>query len=283
MSKFTPHILISPVLIVLLSLIIFPLIFSLSMSFTNFSFVFPKFKFIGLKNYAKILTSPEFYNSLRLSVIFSFSSTLISLLIGLGTATVLNRRFFGKKVITTLLIVPMTVTPVATGIMWLLLYQPDFGIINYLLSLIGIQGPRWTHRAETALIAVIITDIWQWTPFFTLILLSGMVHLPEEPFEAAKVDGASALQSFYYITLPLLLPVILIGLLLRLIDAFRVFDLIYVMTEGGPGMCTEVLSLSIYRTGLIHKSLGYASSMSYIFLAILLMITTLLIKLMRRT
>jgi multiple sugar transport system permease protein len=277
-----PYLFIMPAMLILLAIIVYPLIFSLGKSLTDFMLGMPGEQFIGLKNYLLALKTETFRNSLFFSIIFSFSATTLELFLGFITALILQRKFFGKKALTVLLILPMMVTPVVVGIIWLLMFQPDFSVINGLLSVIGVKGPIWLQNKWTARLAVIIADVWQWTPFFTLVLLGALLSLSPEVVESAKVDGATNLQILRYIKVPLVMPLILVAVLIRLIDTFRVFDKIFVMTNGGPGNSTEVLSLHIYRTGLPFMNISYAAAMSYLFLIILIIITTLLIRQLKR-
>ena len=277
-----PYLLIMPAMLILAGVIIYPLIFSLSKSLTDFNLGMPGEVFIGLKNYITALNDPAFRESLGVSVLFSLCSTGLGLALGFGTALLLQRDFIGKRLLTILIILPMMVTPVAVGIIWLLMFQPDFSIINGLLGLIGINGPIWLQNKWSARIAVIVADVWQWTPFFTLILLGGLLSLPAAVIESAKVDGASGFQLLRYIKVPMMKSLILVVLLIRLIDSFKTFDSIFIMTNGGPGSATEVLSLHIYRSGLPFMNISYACAMSYLFLIILIVTTTLLIRQLRR-
>lgn len=277
-----PYLLIMPAMLILAGVIIYPLIFSLSKSLTDFNLGMPGEVFIGLKNYITALNDQAFRESLGVSLLFSLCSTGLGLALGFGTALLLQRDFIGKRLLTILIILPMMVTPVAVGIIWLLMFQPDFSIINGLLGLIGINGPIWLQNKWSARIAVIVADVWQWTPFFTLILLGGLLSLPAAVIESAKVDGASGFQLLRYIKVPMMKSLILVVLLIRLIDSFKTFDSIFIMTNGGPGSATEVLSLHIYRSGLPFMNISYASAMSYLFLVILIVTTTLLIRQLRR-
>jgi len=277
-----PYLLIMPAMLILAGVIIYPLIFSLSKSLTDFNLGMPGEVFIGLKNYITALNDQAFRESLGVSVLFSLCSTGLGLALGFGTALLLQRDFIGKRLLTILIILPMMVTPVAVGIIWLLMFQPDFSIINGLLGLIGINGPIWLQNKWSARIAVIVADVWQWTPFFTLILLGGLLSLPAAVIESAKVDGASGFQLLRYIKVPMMKSLILVVLLIRLIDSFKTFDSIFIMTNGGPGSATEVLSLHIYRSGLPFMNISYACAMSYLFLIILIVTTTLLIRQLRR-
>jgi multiple sugar transport system permease protein len=257
-SKATPLLLLLPAMLILVSLIIYPLIFSLGKSFTDFNLGMPGQEFVAI-------------------------AVTLELILGFGAALLLRRQFRGAKVVTVLLMLPMMVTPVVVGIIWLLMFQPDFSVVNGLLSRIGIDGPIWLQNPITARFAVIISDVWQWTPLFMMVLLAGLLNLPEEVLEAAKVDGASNWQSFWHITIPIMEPLILVIVLIRFIDSFKTFDAIYVMTNGGPGRATQVLSLFIYRTGLPFMDVGYAAAMSYIFLIIISIAAILLINQLRKT
>lgn len=273
-----PYLFVAPAMAILLSLIIYPLIFSFTKSLTDFNLGMPGEMFIGLANYVEALINETFRQSLGFSLLYSVFATTVEFVLGFGTALLLQREFATKRVITVLLILPLMVTPVVVGIMWLLMFQPDFSVINGLLSLLGVKGPIWLQHKWTARIAVIVADIWQWTPFFTLVLLGGLLSVPVDVVEAAKVDGASSTQILRHVKIPILMPLILVVLLIRLIDSFKTFDSIFIMTNGGPGNATEVLSLHIYRTGLPFMNVGYAAAMSYLFLIIMIVGTTILIR-----
>ena len=178
---------------------------------------------------------------------------------------------------------PMVMPSIVVGIMWLLLFMPDFSVINYFLEFIGIKNtPQWLLTPGWALVAIMIAYIWQWTPFFILMISAGLAALPIEPYEAALVDGASWFQMVRYITIPLLRPIILLTIVIRMMAAFRVFDQVFVMTAGGPGRSTQVLSLVIYLNGIRYRYLGYASAMSWIMLIIVIILATLMIRLLRQ-
>jgi multiple sugar transport system permease protein len=172
----------------------------------------------------------------------------------------------------------MAITPAVAGLMWRILYDPTLGFINYLLSLVGIQGPAWVARANTALLAVILVDIWQWTPFAMLVIAAGLQSLPIEPYEAAKIDGATSLQTLFYITIPLLKQVLLILILIRGIDAIKTFDIIFVLTNGGPGTATQTLVFYNFLRGFHWFNLGYASTISVVLMITVIIIVKLFIK-----
>ena len=180
----------------------------------------------------------------------------------------------------TLIILPMSITPIVVGLMWRILYNPSFGLINSTLASLGIAGPEWLGSRDTALLSVILVDVWQWTPFMFLMMTAELQSLPIEPFEAARVDGASGLQTFQLITLPMMKPIILIALLFRIIDGFKVstFDPIFIMTKGGPGSITQTLNIYAFLTGFEWFNLGYASAIVVCALLLLTLIGRLFLR-----
>ncbi|BER92653.1 carbohydrate ABC transporter permease [Atrimonas thermophila] len=282
-KKWTPFFFVAPAVIILLLLVIFPLVYSLGVSFTNWNIVRGgKWKFVGLGNYAYIfLKDPYFRTSLRVTLLYVMSVVALETILGLIVAMLLNRPMRRIGLLRTALVLPTTMTPVVVGIIWRLLYNPELGTLNYFLELFGFQPLNWLGDPSTALPSVIVADVWEWTPFMALILLAGLQSLPHDPFEAALVDGASSFQIFRYVTFPLLLPTLIVAVLLRTMDAFKTFDLIFVLTKGGPGMSTEVLSYYTYRYGFKFFHIGRASAYSYVLLVIVIAITQLLLRFIR--
>ncbi len=232
-----------------------------------------------------LIDDPNFYNSLRVTVIFVGAAVGIEFVLGFILALLINREFSGGRVISAFLVTPMMMTPVVAGLMWRMFYHPEFGVLNYVLHVfrVGDKPLEWIADPNLALWSILIVDIWQWTPFVFLIMLSGLRALPKEPFESAVVDGASSWQMFRYITVPLLQPAIVVAVLIRCIDAFRIFDKVFVLTMGGPGSTTEVLSLYTYLTGFRYLSTGYAAALSYILLIIIVVISTFFIRVVVRS
>lgn len=265
--------LVLPTIIILVAIVIFPLIYSLNVSFRNYDIRLhlERYPFIGLGNYARMFKDSRFFNSLVNAVLMIMGELSLQFSIGLGLALLFAQEFKGKKIILPLIILPMMVTPVVVGYMGRLLFETRSGPVNYMLNTIGIESLRWHASSQTALLTVILVDTWQWTPFVMMILLAGLLALPQEPFEGAKVDGASGWQIFKYLTLPLLKPVIALVIIIRTLDILRVFDVIYVLTMGGPGTSTENVNLYAYLSGFRYFNIGYASSMAW-FLAIILSI-----------
>ncbi|WP_239617555.1 carbohydrate ABC transporter permease [Cohnella mopanensis] len=271
-----------PSLIVLAVTVIYPLVYSLIMSFTNASLKKQGFgEFIGLDNYIKAFKDTYFIDSGWNTIVFTVIVVTLEFLFGLAVALLLNRIKRGKKIFFTIIIVPMLITPVAVGLIWRLLLHPDLGIVNYLLGLIGVEGQAWLGDAKLAMMTVVLVDIWHQLPFMILLLLAGLVSLPGEPYEAATIDGAGRFQTFLHVTLPLMKETIVVAVLFRVITAIKTYDLIYVLTKGGPGTTTEVISYHIYKQAYTFLNTGYSSAMSYLLLIVIMLISTLFVRVSR--
>lgn len=261
---------------------LFPLLFMLVISLTNWKIPHPA-KFIGLDNYVKALTDPLFWYSMWITVRFALLAGLIEVGFGFAVALLLNRPSRLSAIIRPLLIVPMVLTPVVTAMIWRYLYNPTSGPLNYILSLVGLGPSEWYSDPATVWQSLLLIDVWQWMPFPALLILSGLYALPRDLFEAAEVDGASGVQKFVYVTLPLLRPLMLAAFLLRFLDALKIFDTVFVLTRGGPGTMTEVLSFHIYRFGIgEYFRVGYGASMSVLVLLLSAGISLLLMKFFMR-
>jgi multiple sugar transport system permease protein len=277
---------VSPAMIVMIVITMFPLVFSYFLSLTDFYMIkaTPEFHFIGGENYMQILQDTYFWESLRITLTFVVLAVALEFIFGLILALVFNKYTFrGIGVLKTLVLIPMMITPIVAGLSWSLLYNPDYGLIDYFLTdvfRVCSKPILWLSSPETALLSVIIVDVWQWTPFVTLMLTAGLSSLPREPFEAAEVDGASSIQKFRFMTLPLLSRTILFVLLIRAIDAFKVFDIIFVLTGGGPGFSTTVLSYQVYLLGLKYFRIGSATTLSIIMSLIISLLATIYIQLL---
>lgn len=282
--KLIPYAFIMPAIILLLAITLVPLFMALDLSLKEFNLLYPdRAPFVGLANYIRALSDPRVWHSIKIAGWFTLGGVSIELLFGLAMALLLNRVFWGKSVVRALLLLPMILSPVAVGLIWRIFYDADAGMVNYLLKLLGLPARAWLGLESTALAAVIATDVWQWTPFVFLVLLAGLEALPDEPYEAALSDGASKWQSFWYITLPLLRPVMAVALLIRAIDSLRSFDLIFIMTSGGPGMATETANFLTYLSGFKFYHIGYASTLSVLLTIIVTVLSMLLVRLLFRT
>lgn len=282
-SKVAPFIFVGPTVLILFLLVIFPMFYSLGVSFTEWNLIKGgNWQFVGLRNYYYALfKDPYFRTSFKVTILYVCVVVTLELLMGLGVALLLNRPLRRIGIYRTTLVIPSTMTPVVVGIIWRLLYNPELGTLNYFLDLFGLKPLNWLGDPSIALLSVIVADVWEWTPFMALILLAGLQALPQDPLEAAIVDGASSFQVFRYVILPLLQSTLIVALLLRLMDSFKTFDLIFVLTKGGPGMSTEVLSYYTYRYGFKFFHIGQASALSYILLVVVVFISQIFIKYLR--
>lgn len=280
MKKLTPYLLLSPSLIIMAIFVGYPVIDALRISMYRYTFGRESaIRWVGLSNYIKLFGEERFLNSIQNTLIFSGTSVLVSFLFGFSLAL-----FFWKltmrheNIIRSLLLLPTVLTPVVVGLIWKWLLDPMFGLINYLLSVIGISGPVWLGEPKLAMFSVIFVDVWQYTPFIFLVILAGLKSLPIELYDAAKVDGANWWQSLVHLTIPLLKPVIIIVILLRTYMSLRSFDNIYVLTRGGPGIATEVLNMYTYRVGFEFLRMGDAATLSVIVFFITLGLSFVMLK-----
>lgn len=278
-SFFTRHIsffFLLPAFALFTAIFMYPTAYSLYVSLFQYSLVhknIPKL-FRGFGNYLEVLADPHFQNSLLITGKFIGIVLPIEALLGIGLALLLNRESRGMRLVRIAFLFPMMITPVTVGLMWRFMYNPEVGFLAHYL----IKDLNWLGSTRYALYACALVDVWQWTPFMFLISFAGLRSLPREPVEAAFVDGASRIQIFWYVTIPLLKRVLLIAITLRLLDALKIFDIVYIMTRGGPAVTTDVFSILVYRVGLHFFSVGYAAAMSWIFLAISLTTAIVLLK-----
>ena len=228
-----------------------------------------KLHFVGADNYALAATDPAFWDAIRVSALYVVATTGTELLLGFVLALVLSRKMKGLGIVRTLLIIPMAMTPVVVGLTWRLLYTPPFGLVNWSAGLVGIDLPPMLTDPVLAFVAVVIVDVWQWTPFMMLLMLAGLQSLPDEPFEAAAVDGASRFQALRFLTIPMLKGIVLVALIFRGVDAFDTFDTIYVLTRGGPGTATQTLTMFDYFQAFRWFHFGYAAAVAVIMLVLL--------------
>jgi len=260
-----------PAVLALLIVTIFPIIYGLYASLHDAS-LSQMGKFIGLGNYIKAFMDKSFYISLRVTFLFVIGAVTLELILGILIAVLLHAAQFKSTIVKTLLLIPMAATPAVVGICWRLMYDTDMGIINYLLGVIGIPKILWLVNPTVALISLIIVDVWQWTPFIMLIIYAGLESIPQDIYEASAIDGAGGFTRFFKISLPLLSPLISIAVFLRAIDAYKMFDIAYITTSGGPGTSTENASLFAYRQGFNFFHTGYASALAIIMLIIIILL-----------
>ena len=272
----------SPSLGLLFVVILFPVFWALYTSVHDYTLIAPNFDtFNGLDNYLKAAGDPEFRHTLWLTAFFVAAVVLLEFAIGFLVALMLHTVERFKSVYYAILLCPLLMNPVIVGLIWRMFLHPSLGIVNYLLSVVGIEPVNWLGSTKVALWTIVMVDIWHQVSFMIVLLLAGLSALPREPYEAARVDGASVFRSFWHITLPLMWPVIAVTLLIRLIFAVKTYDLVYIMTRGGPGVATDFVSYFIYRTAFVGLNIGEASAMSAILLAVILALTAWLHRYMR--
>ncbi|MDC0060257.1 sugar ABC transporter permease [Pelagibacteraceae bacterium] len=268
-----------PATILLVGLTLFPFIVSLILSFTDYSLLRPgQTKFIFLDNYIELMKTDEFWIALRVTVVFTILAVFIQVVLGVVFATLLHNENTNVSLLRTLYLLPLAITPIAATFTFRLMFNPSLGVLNYFMKLLGLEPQAWLASPNTAMFSLIIVDTWQWTPFILLICLGGLASLPSEPFEAAKVDGASSWQIFTKITVPMLYPFIGLALLFRSIDAFKTFDIIYVLTSGGPGILTRTLNLYAFKHGIEYLSMGYAGSIAIVMLIITIVVAQIFLR-----
>ena len=258
---------ITPTLLLLLAINIYPLIYAISMSFTNFyaNKLGREIKWVGLKNYAKILGKEAIWERMQITASFMFWTLLLQAIIGLSLALLLNKKFKGNELLTTLIVLPMMLSPAVVGVFWTYLYNPQVGLFNYIVNFFYDFGSFDMIVSSTlAPWAIVIVDTWMWTPFTMLICLAGLRSIPNYLYEAAEVDRANRLQQFIYITLPSVLPFLLLALLFRGIENFKMFDMVVELTSGGPGSATELASIQLKREAFEKWKTGYSSAYAVI-------------------
>jgi multiple sugar transport system permease protein len=260
---------------------VFPTVYLLRSSFFRFTLLSGESQFIGLQNYIYDLTNPDIRNSLLITLLFVVIVVSLELVIGLLLALALARRTLENSIASTLLLLPFAVTPVVSALLWRELLNPNYGWVDYYFQQIGVMRTPvdWLSAPVTAWIALIALDIWQWMPFVALILMAGLQGVPSDVKEAATVDGAGVVQQFWHITVPLLKPFIAIALLLRIVQSFKIFDTVQVLTGGGPGTATQVINLAIYRVALQDFSIGAASALGIMFLIIVMIVVSQVLRL----
>jgi multiple sugar transport system permease protein len=238
--------------------------------------------FIGLDNFAQVLTGdPRFWDALRRTFYFTILAVVVETFLGVAIAVLLNREFLGKGLLRTIFLFPMIATPVAIALVWRLMYEPSLGILNDILAAVGLPTSTWVADQSLVIPALALVDVWEWTPLITLITLAGLSALPADPFEAAAIDGAGRWQTLRHITLPMMRPVIVVAVAFRLIDALKTFDIIYVITQGGPGFASETLNLYVYTQSFQYQNLGYSASLLIVFFAIVVGSAVLLLRFRR--
>jgi multiple sugar transport system permease protein len=271
---------VAPAALIILVPSVYPLLFSLWVNFVNYDFQIPGHDFVGLENFSQVLQDPLFSSSLLLTILLSLTVVAVEFVLGLALALSMVKTFRGRGIVMSILIVPLFISPVIVGQSWALFLQRPFGPADYLLSqLLGHPvNISWVGEVPWVYFAIVIADVWQWTPFMFVILLAGLAAIPQHLYEAAELDGVRTLQTFRYVTLPQLGPIILLALTFRLLDAVKLFDIIFMLTGGGPGTATYTTSFYLYQIGFQQFHLSIATAGSWIFLILLSVVIMVLVR-----
>ena len=273
-----PYLLSLPALLVCIGILV-PFFTAVYYSLERYNMSFPMMRaFIWFENYNIFLTDPAFWNTVRVSLLYTGLTVGLELLLGLGIALLLQRRTLINNAMSLLLMLPLMIAPAIAALMWKLMTNPNFGIFSYLLTLIGIDDFRWGSAPSSALLTVVLVDIWVYTPFMMILLLAGLRALPRQPFEAAELDGVPASFVFFRITLPMLTPFIITAVLFRMLDAIQQFDIIYAMTQGGPGDTLMVFQVQAYLERYQYTNVGRSAALLMVLWAITFILSNIFIK-----
>lgn len=274
---------VAPALALLLFLSVFPLLWALYLSFTDYSATrdVPA-QWVGFENYVDILTSSAVRERALTTAIYVVGAVSLQTVLGFSIAYLISRRVRGRGLMTTLFLVPMMLSPVVVGLFWRFMLDTQFGVINSLLGTLGLGTVEWLTQQRLALLSLIIVDTWQWTPFIMLIALAGLTAVPRYLYEAAAIDRASEWFRFRRITLPLVWPLLLIAVLFRAIEAFRLFDLVYILTNGGPGTSTETLSFHVYKVAFLGFDTGTASAYGILMVLVVIVLAQVYLRYLER-
>ena len=271
-----------PGLFVLIGILIFPIIFVVRLSLSGWNSYNPGLDYIGLENYIRLFTDdPRFWESFFRLSFLSVTTVILQYVIGFALAHMVWKDIKFKRFFRVLFLVPMMTTPVIMTVIWRTFFHESLGPVNDILSNFGV-APKWLTDPVIAKFTVIIVEVWQWTPFMFLLLLAGLLSLPKEPFLAAAIDGASPVRKFIYVTFPLMAPISIGAIIIRLIEASKIMDTVYVLTSGGPGTSTETSSFYIFIKGLREFQMGYAASMSFTYLIIMIISLTIIAKVLTK-
>jgi multiple sugar transport system permease protein len=277
MNRAAPYVFMAPAAIITTLALAYPMLQSVWLSFRDWSLGTPlgQSRFVGLANYEWLLHDPNFWASAVVTLTFAFAVVILEVFLGVMLAILLDRELRFVSLFRTIFILPMMVAPIVVGLVWRYMYNEQFGTFAHLVKALGFAPVPWLSSPKLALISVIIADVWQWTPFIFILSLAALQSLPASALEAARLDGATHWQMVWHIKVPLMMPVIAVAALLRLIDAFKVLEVIYILTEGGPGLSTEIMSLHIYKTAFVSQQLGQAAALSNMLLLIVLALTVI--------
>ena len=271
-----------PALVTVGAVIVFPWLFTLWMSANEWKLGESQ-RFVGFANYIRLIGDARFWDSMWHTVTYTVLSVVAPMIFGTIAALVFDSKLPMRGLLRGIFVMPMMATPVAVALVWTMMYHPQLGVLNYLLSLVGIGPQEWIFNQTTVIPSLVLVETWQWTPLVMLIVLGGLASMPRDPFESAEIDGASAWQKFRYITLPMILPFVMIAVIIRSIDALKSFDIIYAMTQGGPGTASETINLYLYNVAFSYYDIGYGSAIAVVFFMVIIAMSLILLALRQRS
>jgi multiple sugar transport system permease protein len=273
---------IAPALILILGVVIFPWVFTLWMSVNDWTIGFDQ-QFVGLENYGNLTKDPRFVDAIGRTFYYTALAVILPVVLGMAAAVVFHQRFPLRGFLRGVFILPMMATPVAVALVWAMMFHPQLGVLNYLLTRVGIPPQLWVYDQNSVIPSLVLIEVWHWTPLVMLIVLGGLASLPTDPYESALIDGANAWQMFRHITFPLIMPFLMVAIVLRTIDALKAFDIIFAITQGGPGSASETLNIYLFLQAFAYYKIGHASAVVVVFFVIIVLFTMLLLYVRQKT
>ncbi len=270
-----------PALIVVAGIIVFPWLFTIWMSMHEWKVGAPT-TFVGLANYIRLPTDPRFVEAVGHTITYTLLSVILPVIFGTFAAVIFHQKFPFRGFLRGLFIMPMMATPVAVALVWTMMFHPQLGVLNYILSLFGLPAELWVFHPGSVIPSLVMVETWQWTPLVMLIVLGGLSAIPSEPYESARIDGANAWQMFRYITLPLITPFIFVASMIRMIDAVKSFDIIFAITQGGPGSASETINLYLYSVAFVYYDIGYGSAIAVVFFVLIVVLAAIMLYMRQR-
>jgi len=271
-----------PATIITIAVILFPWVFTLWMSLNDWT-IGSSQTFVGLDNFTKLATDQRFLSSIPRTMYYTVLAVVLPVIFGTLAAVVFNQHFPLRGLLRGIFIMPMMATPVAIALVWTMMFHPQLGVLNYMLSLVGIPEQMWVYSQDTVIPALVMVEIWNWTPLIMVIMLGGLAVLPIEPYESAVIDGANPWNIFWHITFPLVLPFLMVAVILRTIDALKAFDTIFVITQGGPGTASETINILLYLQAFAYYKIGSASAMVVVFFVIIVLLSLVMLYVRQKT
>jgi len=268
---------VAPATLIVVGISIFPLLYTIGLSFSNHRLTSSDRSFAGFDNYAAVLTNPLILRAAANTLIFAGTSVTLSLVLGIALANMVSRLTVAKRFFRTIFFLPMLLASAVVGVIWRFLFNDQVGLVPMVSRFLGFDG-SWLSEPSLAMVSIIIVDVWQWTPFVFLLVVAGMDALPQEPVEAARIDGANGWQTFLHVVLPGLKGIIMIALVFRITWSLRAFDHIYTMTQGGPGGATEVLALAVWRNAFVNLDFGRSSAIAMVMFVVMAIVAIPLLR-----